>query len=178
MGRSAPNQCDCASKSAVAWDWIAVNPADRVEHPERPQIKPRLTALTETAHLIEEAARRDPTPRRVRVGHDDDRTRRGEMCALHREDIDLDNKVIHLRRAVAGTHRCVDWPTRSGSTSRSAGCSSTSSIPSTGLPSGRCSSPATSISRVLRCPAECRGGGARRPGLQRRSLAGPRTGIP
>jgi hypothetical protein len=30
-----------AFKRAVAWDWIAVNPADRVEHPERPPDKPK-----------------------------------------------------------------------------------------------------------------------------------------
>ena len=90
-----------AFKRAVAWDWMAVNPADRVEHPERPPAKPMPPAVADAAKLIEEAARRDPDWGAFVWMTTATGARRGEMCALQREDIDLDNKVVHLHRAIS-----------------------------------------------------------------------------
>jgi integrase len=90
-----------AFKRAVAWDWIAVNPADRVEHPDRPPDKPQPPAVADAAQLIEEAARRDPAWGAFVWVTTTTGARRGEMCALRREDLDLDNKVIHLHRAIS-----------------------------------------------------------------------------
>jgi integrase len=86
---------------AVRWDWIAINPADRAEHPDRDPARPEPPAVEDAAKLIEEAARRDPDWGAFVWVTTTTGARRGEMCALHWEDVDFDGKVIDLRRAIS-----------------------------------------------------------------------------
>jgi len=90
-----------AFRRAVRWDWIAINPADRAEHPERDPARPEPPAVAEAARLIEEAARRDPDWGAFVWTTTTTGARRGEMCALHWEDLNLDSNVIDLRRAIS-----------------------------------------------------------------------------
>lgn len=104
LGKSAIRQSHWilsgAFRRAVRWGWIAVNPTERIESPELPPANPTPPAADEAARLIEEAARRDPDWGTfvwvaATVG-----ARRGEMCALHWEDLDLDRKVVRFHRAI------------------------------------------------------------------------------
>jgi integrase len=104
LGKSAIRQSHWilsgAFRRAVRWGWIAVNPTERTESPDLPTPNPTPPAVDEAARLIEEAARRDPDWGTfvwvaATVG-----ARRGEMCALRWEDLDLERKVVHLHRAI------------------------------------------------------------------------------
>jgi integrase len=104
LGKSAIRQSHWilsgAFRRAVRWGWIAVNPTERTESPELPPANPTPPTADEAARLIEEAARRDPDWGTfvwvaATVG-----ARRGEMCALHWEDINLDRKVVRFHRAI------------------------------------------------------------------------------
>ena len=86
---------------AVRWDWIAINPADRAERPERDPARPEPPAVGEAARLIEEAARRDPDWGAFVWVTTTTGARRGELCALHWQDLDLDGRVVDLRRAIS-----------------------------------------------------------------------------
>jgi integrase len=86
--------------SAVRWGWIAVNPADRARRPDYLPAKPQPPTVEEAAALIAAAARRDPAWGAFVWVTTTTGARRGEMCALHWEDIDLETKVVHLHRAI------------------------------------------------------------------------------
>lgn len=92
-----------ALASAVRWRWIAVNPAEQAKRPERDPAKPCPPSATDAARLIESAADRDPDWGAFIWVTTTTGARRGEMCALHWEDVDLQNKVLHLHRAIGET---------------------------------------------------------------------------
>ncbi|MGH3460716.1 MAG: tyrosine-type recombinase/integrase [Kribbellaceae bacterium] len=86
--------------SAARWGWIAVNPADRARRPDHLPAKPQPPTVEESAALIAAAARRDPAWGAFVWVTTTTGARRGEMCALHWDDINLDNSVVHLHRAI------------------------------------------------------------------------------
>ena len=86
---------------AVRWGWVATNPLDHAEHPAREPAKPSPPTVREAATLIEEAARRDALWGAFVWVTATTGARRGEMCALHWQDVDLDNQVVHLHRAIS-----------------------------------------------------------------------------
>ena len=86
--------------SAVRWGWIAVNPADQARHPDHLPAKPQPPSVAEAARLVEAAARRDPAWGTFVWVTTTTGARRGEVCGLRWEDVDLVNKVVHLHRAI------------------------------------------------------------------------------
>jgi integrase len=90
-----------ALAQAVRWEWIPVNPAKSASPPPvaaRKAIKP--PSLDDAAHLFAEAERADPEfalflRLSLSLG-----ARRGEICGLRWDDIDLDDHTIHIQRAV------------------------------------------------------------------------------
>jgi integrase len=89
-----------ALAAGVRWGWIALNPADRARKPDMPKPNPEPPSVTEAAQLVNEA---------YRVDHDwgdyvwlamVTGERRGEQCAIHVEDLDLDAAVLHIHRAL------------------------------------------------------------------------------
>jgi integrase len=89
-----------ALASAVRWGWIGVNAADHVKRPEREPSKPQPPAAEDAASLINEAARRDPDWGAFVWVITTTGARRGEMCGLRLDDLELSNKVIHLHHAI------------------------------------------------------------------------------
>jgi integrase len=86
---------------AVRWGWIATNPVDHAGHPDREPSKPSPPTVEEAARLIDEAAHRDADWGAFVWVTATTGARRGEMCALRWYDLDLNNKVIHLHRAIS-----------------------------------------------------------------------------
>jgi integrase len=85
---------------AVRWKWIALNPAEQADKPALPHPDPRPPSVAEAARIVTEAWR-DPDWGTfvwcaMTLG-----ARRGELCALRWQHVDLDNNVITLRRAIS-----------------------------------------------------------------------------
>jgi integrase len=85
---------------AVRWKWIAINPADSADKPPLPHPDPQPPSAAEAARIVNEAWR-DPDWGvfvwcAMTLG-----ARRGELCALHWEHVDLDNGVVTFRRAMS-----------------------------------------------------------------------------
>jgi integrase len=85
---------------AVRWKWIAINPADFADKPPLPHPDPQPPTAAEAARIIKEAWR-DPAWGvfvwcAMTLG-----ARRGELCALRWEYVDLANSVVTFRRALS-----------------------------------------------------------------------------
>ncbi|HEU4544057.1 MAG TPA: hypothetical protein VFR23_23205 [Jiangellaceae bacterium] len=85
---------------AVRWGWIAVNPARQAEPPALPRPDPHPPSANEAARLVEAAWSSDPewgafVSLAMTTG-----ARRGALCALRWSDIDRDNGVLVIRRAL------------------------------------------------------------------------------
>jgi integrase len=85
---------------AVRWGWIAVNPARQAEPPALPRPDPRPPSADEAARLVEAAWSSDPEWGALVWLAMTTGARRGELCALRWSDVDLDNAVLVVRRAL------------------------------------------------------------------------------
>ncbi|UPK76369.1 tyrosine-type recombinase/integrase [Nocardioidaceae bacterium SCSIO 66511] len=89
-----------ALKRARAWKWISVNPVEDADAPSRPQPDPQPPSAEEAARLVEAAWRSDPdwgafVWTKMTIG-----ARRGEMCALRWNHVDMDKSLLTIRRSV------------------------------------------------------------------------------
>jgi integrase len=92
-----------ALQRAITWKYISVNPADHAEKPSQPRPEPRPPTAVEAALLINAASAQDAdwgtfVWTKATLG-----ARRGEMCALRIEHLDLDvpgSEVINIRQSV------------------------------------------------------------------------------
>jgi integrase len=88
-----------ALDAGMRWKWISVNPADQAKKPGIPRANPHPPSAADAARLV--AAAFDDLGwgsfiwLAMVTG-----ARRGELCALHWEDVDLGAGVIHLHRAL------------------------------------------------------------------------------
>ncbi len=88
---------------AISWKYISVNPADQAEKPSQPRPEPRPPTATEAAQLINAAFAQDAdwgtfVWTKATLG-----ARRGEMCALRLEHLDLNtqgSEVINIRQSI------------------------------------------------------------------------------
>lgn len=83
---------------AVRWRWIAVNPATQAEPPAPPHPDPQPPTPEDAARIINEAWR-DPDWGALAWLAMTTGARRGELCALRWQHVDLDNGVLTLRRS-------------------------------------------------------------------------------
>jgi integrase len=89
-----------ALKRAVRWRWVAVNPAELVEPPALPRPEPHPPSADQAARLVTEAWKDPDWGTYVWLAMTTG-TRRGEMCALQWEHVDLAKHVLAVKRAVA-----------------------------------------------------------------------------
>jgi integrase len=86
----------------VRWHWVAVSPVEAAEPPPPPKPAPHPPSLSEAARILEEAWKDLDWGTllwlAVTTG-----VRRGELCALRRSDVDLDNGVLHVDKSVHGS---------------------------------------------------------------------------
>ncbi|HET9656650.1 MAG TPA: tyrosine-type recombinase/integrase [Kineosporiaceae bacterium] len=88
-----------ALKCAVRWRWIGTNPLDVVEPPPAPTPQPKPPAPAEAAQILTEASK-DPDWGALIWTAMTTGARRGELCALWREDLDLDAKVLTVAHSM------------------------------------------------------------------------------
>lgn len=87
-----------ALANAERWEWIAQSPAKRVEWPKAtPAKRPKLTPA-DVWILIRDAGTVDPVLAMALFMLVITGTRRGELCGLRWDDIDLEQSCIHIAR--------------------------------------------------------------------------------
>ncbi|MGI8528508.1 MAG: hypothetical protein ACR2KO_03430, partial [Geodermatophilaceae bacterium] len=89
-----------AYKRAVRWRWVAVNPVGQAEPPAAPAPDPQPPSPEEAARMLN-ASWSDPdwgtfVWLAMLTG-----ARRGELCALRWQHVDLDRQLLVLRRSIA-----------------------------------------------------------------------------
>jgi integrase len=89
-----------AFKRAVRWRWVTVSPLEQADPPKPPTPEPRPPAVADAAKIINEAWR-DPDWGALVWVATTTGARRGELCALQWECVDLDRAVLTLRRSIA-----------------------------------------------------------------------------
>jgi integrase len=87
-----------AFSRAVRWRWISVNPVDQAEPPAPPHPEPQPPSLTDAARLLTEAWR-DPDWGTLIWLSMMTGARRGEICALRWQHVDLATGVLTLQRS-------------------------------------------------------------------------------
>ena len=112
--RCAPKECKPLSTSsirathfilsaafarAVRWRWLGRNPMEQTDSPGAIHSNPMPPTPDEAARLLEEAWKTPDWGAFVWTAMTTG-ARRGELCALKREDVDLDNGVLWIRRAL------------------------------------------------------------------------------
>jgi integrase len=85
-----------AMDCAVRWRWISQNPLDVVQPPPPPKPDPRPPSPKEAARILNEAWK-DPEWGALVWTAMTTGARRGELCALRRENLDLTTQVITVR---------------------------------------------------------------------------------
>lgn len=85
---------------AVQWQVIHDNPARRVKSPKVPKMEAKYLEDTDLPAILEALIKEHIRWRTMVLLLLYSGIRRGEMCGLEWKDIDFDNKVIHIRRAV------------------------------------------------------------------------------
>jgi integrase len=90
-----------AFAAAVRWGWLGTNPVPEARKPHVPTSDPKPPTAAEAARLVNEAWARDAdwgvfVWTAMTLG-----ARRGELCALRWQDVDLDNQVVDVRRAIS-----------------------------------------------------------------------------
>lgn len=96
-----------AFKRALRWRWVTVNPIDQAEPPRAPTPEPQPPTVTEAAKIINEAMR-DPDWGALVWVATTTGARRGELCGLRWDCVDLDRGALTIRRSVA-KDRKVGW---------------------------------------------------------------------
>ena len=89
-----------AYKRAVRWRWVAANPISQAEPPAVPSPDPQPPTPEEAARLLKEAWRDQDWGALVWLTMTTG-ARRGELCALRWQHVDLVNGVLTLRRSIA-----------------------------------------------------------------------------
>jgi integrase len=89
-----------AMKSAVRWRWIAQNPLEVVKPPPPPKPHPRPPTAEQAVRILTEAWEKDPEWGTLIWTAMTTGARRGELCALRREDIDLNHGVIFVHTSL------------------------------------------------------------------------------
>jgi integrase len=84
---------------AVRWRWIAINPAELASPPAAPVAKPQPPSSAAAARILSAAAEEEPMWGVVVWLVMTTGLRRGELCALRREDVDLDAGVLTVGRS-------------------------------------------------------------------------------
>ena len=88
-----------ALDAAVRWKWISINYAAQARKPPVPRSNPRPPSASDAARLVNESWKDPDWAAFVWVAMTTG-ARRGELCAIHWGDIDLDEGVLVLRRAL------------------------------------------------------------------------------
>ena len=91
-----------AMERAVRWRWIAVSPTGSAQPPAPPAPKPSPPSAKEAARLLEEAWKDEAWGTLVWLAMTTG-ARRGELCALRRRHLDLDEAVLTIEAGVAGS---------------------------------------------------------------------------
>lgn len=89
-----------AFQDALRWKWITVNPLDQAEPPKAPTPNPKPPTPEEAAAIVNEAFKDLSWGMLVWVAMTTG-ARRGELCALRWDLLDLDNAVLWIRTAIA-----------------------------------------------------------------------------
>jgi integrase len=90
-----------AMERAVRWRWIAVSPTSSAQPPSPPTPKPSPPSIDEAAALLSEAWRDEAWGTLIWLAMTTG-ARRGELCALRRQHLDLDGAVLTIEAGVAG----------------------------------------------------------------------------
>jgi integrase len=88
-----------AFDAAVRWKWVSLNSAAQAKKPPVPRPNPKPPSAEESAKLVTEAWKDDDWGTFVWAAMTTG-ARRGELCAIHWCDLDLDHGVLLLRRAL------------------------------------------------------------------------------
>jgi integrase len=95
-----------AMDSAVRWRWISQNPLAVVQPPPPSRPDPRPPSADEAARILTEAWK-DPEWGTLVWTAMTTGARRGELCAIRREDLDLDTQVLSVRTGLKLVNR--EW---------------------------------------------------------------------
>jgi integrase len=88
-----------ALDTAVRWKWISVNYADQARKPAVPRPNPKPPSAADAARLVVDAWKDPDWGAYVWVSMTTG-ARRGELCAVHWNDVDLDDGLLIVRRAL------------------------------------------------------------------------------
>jgi integrase len=91
-----------AMERAVRWRWIPVSPTGSAQPPPPPAAKPSPPSAKEATRLLEEAWKDEAWGTLVWLAMTTG-ARRGELCALRRRHLDLDEAVLTIESGVAGS---------------------------------------------------------------------------
>ena len=99
-----------AYKKAVRWTWVSVSPIDAADAPAPSRANPQPPSPEEAAAIVNRAWRNDAdwgtqVWLTMVTG-----SRRGETCAIRWRHLDLDNRVLHMQKAIAQDGRDI-WET-------------------------------------------------------------------
>jgi integrase len=89
-----------AFKNAIRWKWITVNPLDQAEAPKGPTSNPKPPTPEEAAAIVNEAFKDLRWGMYVWLAMTTG-ARRGELCALRWDRLELDNAALWIRTSIA-----------------------------------------------------------------------------
>jgi integrase len=90
-----------AFERAVRWKWVAISPAGAAEPPAPPRPNPSPPSAADAARILTEAWK-DPSWGTFLWVAMTTGARRGELCALRRTDLDLDNAIVTIGESTYG----------------------------------------------------------------------------
>ena len=89
---------------AVRWRWVSVNAAELCDPPTSPVPNPRPPSIEQAAALLAEAWSDEAWGTFVWLAMTTG-ARRGELCALRREHVDLDGQILTIEGSLYGTRQ-------------------------------------------------------------------------
>lgn len=89
-----------AYKRALRWRWVATSPVIQAEPPAAPKPNPRPPSAEEAARIVTEGWREPDWGTMVWLAMTSG-ARRGELCGLRWQHLDLENAVVMLQRSIA-----------------------------------------------------------------------------